>query len=157
MPHPSLASVDASHHGLVLLGFGTTLGVVVQAALLVPSLLRADLHLRFLWQPANEAMRTITRLAGWTFGWVVANQVALVVVLALADGAKVPGAVSAYTYAYTFFQLPYGVVAVSVMTAVTPSLVGPLGHRTTWPASATGWPSGCGGSWPSSSPRRWAC
>ncbi len=122
VPHPSLASVDASHHGLVLLGIGTTLGVVVQAALLVPSLLRADLHLRFLWQPANQAMRTITRLAGWTFGWVVANQVALVVVLALADGAKVPGAVSSYTYAYTFFLLPYGVVAVSVMTAVTPSL-----------------------------------
>ncbi len=67
-------------------------------------------------------MRTITRLAGWTFGWVVANQVALVVVLALADGAKIPGAVSSYTYAYTFFLLPYGVVAVSVMTAVTPSL-----------------------------------
>jgi putative peptidoglycan lipid II flippase len=53
---------------------------------------------------------------------VLANQVALVVMLALADGAKVPGGVSAYTYAYTFFQLPYGVVAVSVMTAVTPSL-----------------------------------
>ena len=122
VPHPSLASVAASHHGLVLLGIGTTLGVVVQAALLIPSLLRADLHLRFLWQPANQAMRRITRLAGWTFGWVVANQVALVVVLALADGAKVPGAVSSYTYAYTFFLLPYGVVAVSVMTAVTPSL-----------------------------------
>ncbi len=122
VPHPSLAAVNASHHGLVLLGIGTTLGVVVQAALLVPSLLRSDLHLRFLWQPANQAMRTITRLAGWTFGWVVANQVALVVVLALADGAKVPGAVSSYTYAYTFFLLPYGVVAVSVMTAVTPSL-----------------------------------
>ncbi len=122
VPHVNLASIDASHHGLVLLGIGTTLGVVVQAALLVPSLLRADLHLRFLWQPANQAMKSITRLAGWTFGWVVANQVALVVVLALADGAKVPGAVSSYTYAYTFFLLPYGVVAVSVMTAVTPSL-----------------------------------
>jgi putative peptidoglycan lipid II flippase len=122
VPHPSLASVDAHHTGLVLLGIGTTLGVVVQAALLVPSLLRADLHVHFLWRPAHEAMRTITRLAGWTFGWVVANQVALVVILALADGVKVPGAVSAYTYAYRFFQLPYGVVAVSVMSAVTPSL-----------------------------------
>ena len=40
-------------------------------------------------------MRRITRLAGWTFGIVLANQVALVVVLALADGARVPGAVSA--------------------------------------------------------------
>ncbi len=120
--HPNLASVYAHHTGLVLLGIGTTLGVVVQAALLIPSLLRADLHIRFRWEPAHEAMRTITRLAGWTFGLVLSNQVALVIILALADGAKVPGAVSAYTYAYAFFQLPYGVVAVSVMTAVTPSL-----------------------------------
>jgi putative peptidoglycan lipid II flippase len=122
VPHPSLASFDAHHAALVLLAAGTTLGVVVQAGLLVPSLLRARLHIHFLWKPAHEAMRTITRLAGWTFGWVVANQVALVVILALADGVKVPGAVSAYTYAYRFFQLPYGIVAVSVMSAVTPSL-----------------------------------
>ncbi len=122
VPSPTLASVYANHRGLTVLAVGTTLGVVVQAALLIPSLLRADLHVRFLWAPAHEAMRTITRLAGWTFGWVVANQVALVVILALADGAKVAGSVSAYTYAYTFFQLPYGVVAVSVMSAVTPSL-----------------------------------
>ncbi len=66
-------------------------------------------------------MRKITHLAGWTFGLVLANQVALVVILALADGSSA-GSVTAYTYAYTFFQLPYGVVAVSVMTAVTPSL-----------------------------------
>ncbi len=122
VPHPSLDSVSTHHSGLVLLGIGTTAGVVVQAALLIPSLVRSDLHVRFLWKPAHEAMRRVTRLAGWTFGWVVANQVALVVMLALADGTKVPGGVSAWTYAYTFFQLPYGVVAVSVMTAVTPSL-----------------------------------
>ena len=122
MPTPDLATIQAHHTALVLLGVGTTLGVVVQGALLVPSLLRSDLHIRFRWQPGHEAMRRITRLAGWTFGIILSNQVALVVVLALADGAKVPGAVSAYTYAYTFFQLPYGVIAVSVMSAVTPSL-----------------------------------
>jgi putative peptidoglycan lipid II flippase len=122
VPYPSLASIQHHHTALVLLGIGTTLGVVVQAALLVPSLLRSDLHIRFRWQPGHEAMRRITRLAGWTFGIVLSNQVALVVVLALADGARIPGAVSAYTYAYTFFQLPYGVIAVSVMSAVTPSL-----------------------------------
>jgi putative peptidoglycan lipid II flippase len=122
VPTPNLATIHAHHAALVLLGVGTTVGVVVQAGLLVPSLLRSDLHIRFRWQPGHEAMRRIARLAGWTFGIVVSNQVALVVVLALADGARVPGAVSAYTYAYTFFQLPYGVIAVSVMSAVTPSL-----------------------------------
>jgi putative peptidoglycan lipid II flippase len=129
VPHPSLDSLDTHHRDLVLLGVGTTLGVVVQAVLLTPSLVRARLHVRFLWRPAHEAMRTITRLAGWTFGWVVANQVALVIILALADGITTPGAVSSYTYAYTFFQLPYGVVAVSVMTAVTPSLAARWAQR----------------------------
>ena len=122
VPNPNLATIETHHTALLILAIGTTLGVVVQALLLIPSLLRADLRVRFRWQPGHEAMRRITRLAGWTFGIVLSNQVALVVVLALADGARVPGAVSAWTYAYTFFQLPYGVIAVSVMSAVTPSL-----------------------------------
>ncbi len=124
VPHPSLATIDAHHSALVVLAAGTTLGVVVQAGLLLPSLRRADLHLRVVWEPMHRAMRTIARLASWTFGFVLANQLALVVILALADGASVPGGVSAYTYAYTFFQLPYGVIAVSIMSAVTPSLAG---------------------------------
>jgi putative peptidoglycan lipid II flippase len=122
VPHPTLASVAHQHGPLVLLGLGTTLGVVVQAALLLPSLRRAHLHIHFRWEPAHQAMKTIVRLAGWTFAFVVSSQIALVVILALADGIRPPGQVSAYTYAYTFFQLPYGVVAVSVMSAVTPSL-----------------------------------
>jgi putative peptidoglycan lipid II flippase len=122
VPHPTLAAVAHQKGPLVLLGLGTTLGVVVQAALLLPSLRRANLHIHFRWEPGHEAMRTIVRLAGWTFAFVVSSQIALVVILALADGVRPPGQVSAYTYAYTFFQLPYGVVAVSVMSAVTPSL-----------------------------------
>ena len=122
VPNPNLATIETHHTALLLLGIGTTLGVVVQGLLLIPSLVRSDLRIRFRWQPAHEAVRRIARLAGWTFGIVLANQLSLVVVLALADGARVPGAVSAWTYAYTFFQLPYGVIAVSVMSAVTPSL-----------------------------------
>ncbi len=115
------AAAVQHHRGLVLLlGLGTTAGVVVQAAVMIPSLRRSGLHLR--WQPrfAHEAVRAVVRLSGWTVGLVIANQTALIVVLALA--ARTRGAVSAYTYAYTFFQLPYGVVAVSIMTATTPAL-----------------------------------
>jgi putative peptidoglycan lipid II flippase len=105
---------------LLLLGLGTTLGVVAQAALMVPSLRRAGL--RLTWRPDfhHEAVRTILRLSGWTLGLVVANQVALLVILTLAG--HVQGAVTAYTNAWTFFQLPYGVVAVSVMAATAPEL-----------------------------------
>lgn len=105
---------------LLLIGVGTTAGVVAQAALMVPSLRRAGL--RLTWKPdfRHEAVRTITRLSGWTFGLVMTNQIALLIILTLAGHAQ--GAVSAYTYAWTFFQLPYGVVAVSVMSATAPKL-----------------------------------
>ena len=117
----SLAGVAAHRGQLLLLGLGTTAGVVAQAGLMVPSLRRAGLHLH--WKPdfRHEAVRTILRLSGWTFGLVVANQIALLVVLALSEKVG-PGAVSAYTYAYIFFQLPYGVVAVSIMSATAPEL-----------------------------------
>jgi len=119
---PSLGGVQLHTSQVVLLGLGTTAGVGVQALLLFPSLGRAGLgHIHWRWEPRNEAVRTMARLGGWTFGFVVANQVALFVVLALA-GSVGPGSVSAYTYAYTFMQMPYAVVAVSVMSAVAPDL-----------------------------------
>jgi len=116
----SIGGLSHDRGQLLLLGLGTTAGVVAQAGLMVPSLRRAGLHLT--WRPDlhHEAVRTIMRLSGWTFGLVAANQVALIVILTLAGHAQ--GAVSAYTYAWTFFQLPYGVVAVSVMSATAPEL-----------------------------------
>ena len=118
---PSLGGVYHHRGQLLLLGLGTTAGVVAQLLALVPSLRRAGLELR--WRPrlGHPAVRTILRLSGWTVGLVVANQVALVVVLALSVRVG-PGAVTAYTYAYTFFQVPYGVVAVSIMSAAAPDL-----------------------------------
>ncbi len=117
----SLADLQR-HQGLImLLGVGTTLGVAVQALALVPALLRSGIRLRFAWRPRDPAIRMILSLSGWTFGFVLANQLAVFVVLALAFHIGA-GAVSAYTYAYTFFQLPFGVIAVSIVNVVTPQL-----------------------------------
>ncbi|HXX89590.1 MAG TPA: murein biosynthesis integral membrane protein MurJ [Acidimicrobiales bacterium] len=124
---PTLAGVAAHKSWLLLLGVGTTLGVMLQAGLLIPSLRRADLHLRFRFDLRHEAVRTIGRLSGWTFGLVLANQVALLVVLAASEHVG-SGALSAYTYAYTFFQLPYAVIAVSVMSATAPELATHWAH-----------------------------
>ncbi|MFZ0665022.1 MAG: murein biosynthesis integral membrane protein MurJ [Acidimicrobiales bacterium] len=134
--HPTLTGLESDRSALILLGLGTSAGVAVQALLLLPSLRRADLHLRFILNFRHEAVETILRLSGWTFGLVVANQLSLLVVLALFD--KIAGGVSAYTYAYTFFQLPYGVVTISVMSAVTPDLAArwarrdPVGFKRRW-------------------------
>ena len=62
------------------------------------------------------------RLSGWTLGYVVVNQVTLFVIISLAFGTPGGAGVSAWTYAYQFFQLPYGVFTVSVMMAFTPEL-----------------------------------
>ena len=120
---PKVASGQGSAGDLVLLGIGTTAGVLLQTLALLPALRGIGLErLRWHWEPRHEAVRTVMRLGGWTFGFVVANQIALYVVLALAVRAGGTGPVSSYTYAYTFLQMPYAVVAVSIMSAVTPGL-----------------------------------
>ncbi len=107
--------------GLVLLiGLGTTAGIASMALALVPAVRRAKVRLRPLFAWRHPAVRKVVRLSGWTFGYVLANQVALLVVLILAFSRE--GEVSAYQYAFIFFQLPHGLFAVSIMTAITPDL-----------------------------------
>ncbi len=119
----SLASVEQHRAQLVLLGLGTSLGVVLQGVALIPSLRQANLRrLRWRWDLHDEALAAVARLGAWTFGFVVANQIALFVVTVLAGEVPGPDPVSSYTYAYAFFQLPYGVIAVTVMSVVAPDL-----------------------------------
>jgi len=104
-----------------VLALGTTAGVAAMAVALMPAIRRAGIVLRWDFRPRHPAVRSVIRLSGWTVGFAVANQAALMVVLTLARGAGT-GAVSAYQYAFIFFQLPYGLIAVSIMTAVLPEL-----------------------------------
>jgi len=122
-PSPTLHSVSMSPSQMAILGAGTTAGVAVQLLLLIPSLARARLgRVRWRFDLKDEAVRAIVHLGSWTFGFVVLNQIALYVVLSLAFSSGGSGPVSSYTYAYAFMQMPYAVVAVSVMSAVTPDL-----------------------------------
>ena len=127
---PSVDQVVDDRTLLWLLGAGTTAGIVVMTVALWPSLRRAGFRWRWRLDLANPAVRTVARLSSWTLGYVIANQVALAVVLALAtkhDNAAV------YLYAFQFFQLPYGLFAVSVMTTFTPELATAASARD-WPA-----------------------
>ena len=119
--HPSI-SYYHTHHGLIIaLGLGTTAGVLAQTVALIPYLSKCGAQIRWVWDPRHESVQQVLSLSGWTFGFVIANQVAFFIVLALATHAN-HSAVTAYSYAYTFFQLPYGIVAVSVMSAIQPEL-----------------------------------
>jgi putative peptidoglycan lipid II flippase len=106
---------------LLLLGLGTTAGVAVMALALVPALRRtgASLRPRFAWRDAG--VRTMVRLSGWTLGYVATNQIAQLFVLVLAKtGGR--GDVTSYVYAFTFYVLPHGLLAVSIMTTISPEL-----------------------------------
>jgi putative peptidoglycan lipid II flippase len=105
---------------VLLVGLGTTAGVVVMALALLPPLGRLHLHLRFLPAWRHPAVLAMLRLSGWTVGYVIANQIALLVVTVLANGTD--GGPFIYISAYAFFQLPHGLFAVSLMTTFTPEM-----------------------------------
>lgn len=121
MHHPTLEGLHRDTGVLVLVSLGTTVGISMQLVALIPSLRSSALRLKWKWAPTHPMVRSLARLSSWTFGIVLGNQVALFVVLTLADGLRA-GSVSAYTYAYTFFQLPFAIIAISVMSALTPEL-----------------------------------
>ncbi len=121
-PTPSVASLVGSHD-LLWLALGTTAGVAVQFVVMWPSLARSDLgRLRLRLDVHDPALRTIGRLGSWTLLVVVANQASLYVLLAFAFGTGGSGPVSAYTYGWSFMQMPYAVVVVSVLGVLTPQL-----------------------------------
>jgi len=118
---PTLGQVDDDTGLLLLLGLGTTAGIAAMTLALWPAIRRAGIRLRFRFDLRHPSVRRVAGLSGWTLGYAACNQVALFAVLALATGEGT-GAVSAYTYAFIFFQLPHGLLAVSIMTTFLPDL-----------------------------------
>lgn len=105
----------------VLLGLGTTLGVVLMALGHVPSLRATGYRLRWHWEPRHPAIRELVKLSTWTFGYVIANMVALQFVIWASS--RIDGDYAVYSLAYsTFFLLPHGVFAVSIMSGIQPEL-----------------------------------
>ncbi len=111
---------------VLLLGLGTTAGIAAVALALVPAVVRAGARMRFLLDVRHAAVATMARLSGWTVGYVIANQVALWVVLVLANGLD--GGPFLYLSAYAFFQLPHGLLAVSLMTTIAPEMASAAGR-----------------------------
>jgi putative peptidoglycan lipid II flippase len=115
-----LARVRNDNSLMLLLGVGTTLGIIAMAAVLMPALRRARVRLSPVFAWRDPTVITMLRLSGWTVGYVVANEIAQVFVLVLAYPHA--GYASAYLYAFTFYQVPQGLLAVSIMTTMTPEL-----------------------------------
>jgi putative peptidoglycan lipid II flippase len=103
-----------------VLAVGTTLGVVAMTVALWPSLrsLGYRLHVRFDWR--HEAVRHLVRLATWVALYVAANQLAYVAIIVLNN--RFDAGPQIYTTAFTVFLLPHAIFAVSIFTALLPSM-----------------------------------
>jgi putative peptidoglycan lipid II flippase len=103
-----------------VLAVGTTLGVFAMSVALWPALRRLGFRFRWTFDLRDPGFRSIVRLSGWALVYVVVNQLGLIVVIVLATSAQ--GGYTAYSAAFVFFQLPYAIFAVSIMTALLPAL-----------------------------------
>jgi putative peptidoglycan lipid II flippase len=100
----------------LILGLGTTLGVVAMTLCLVPQLRSIGWRFRFQWRPKDEAVRKGARLGAWALGYAGGYQAGLIVVLALAN--RIEGGVAAYQWAYTFFYLPHALFGVPIFAVL---------------------------------------
>jgi putative peptidoglycan lipid II flippase len=126
---PQLADIFDSPLLFWLITLGATGGIALQAWVLLPALRNAGIHLRFRPNFRHPAVRTMARLSMWTFGYVVTNQVTLVVIKNLARPGS--GDLDAYSKAYTFFLLPHGLLAISIATTFVPELARMVANRDT--------------------------
>ncbi|WP_304455664.1 murein biosynthesis integral membrane protein MurJ [Nocardiopsis sp. YSL2] len=116
---------------LMLLGLGTALGQVVQAAVLVWALGAAG----FRWRPRMDlrgsGLGEAAGAASWMMLYIVVAQVGALVSTNVATragsmaaelGFETGSGIAAYKFASMLFQLPYAIIAVSVITALLPRM-----------------------------------
>ncbi|TCK20459.1 murein biosynthesis integral membrane protein MurJ [Pseudonocardia endophytica] len=120
---PGEISTDPVRMGdpkLLVLGLGTTIGIVVQAVVLLPSMRRIGFRYRPLWG-WDPRLSTAGGMALWIVGYVLAGQAGYIVTTRVAAGADA-GSVSTYSNAWLLLQVPYGVIGVSLLTALMPRM-----------------------------------
>lgn len=124
---PSLTDVITDDRLRWTLGLGATGGIAVMAIALLPSLRSVGVPLRFTFQPKHPAVQRLRSLSGWALGYVVANQVAILVIQYLVRPGN--GDQDAYTRAFTLFVLPHGLLGVSIATTFLPGMSSAIGQR----------------------------
>ena len=112
-----------------LLGWGTTLGVVIQALILIPVVKRSGIQIRPML--GVQGLGKSFGLAGWTLVYVLISQLGYLVTVNVATSAAVRSAKAGittgvgftpYTSAYYIMLLPYSIVTISIVTALLPHL-----------------------------------
>jgi len=124
-----LAVGNISDGQIQFLGWGTTLGIVVQALILIPVVKRSGIRLRPIFGVAG--LGKSFSLAGWTLVYVLISQLGYLITVNVATSAAVRSAQAGittgvgftpFTSAYYIMLLPYSVVTISIVTALLPHL-----------------------------------
>ncbi|NYD38301.1 murein biosynthesis integral membrane protein MurJ [Actinomycetospora corticicola] len=117
---PSPPGDGISTTQLLVVGVGSTLGIVLQAAVMLPAMRRTGFHWRwrFGW---DQRLSAFGGLAAWVVGYVVVSQIGLTVITRVAFAADAGGP-AIYSYAWLLIQVPYGVLGVSLLTALMPRM-----------------------------------
>src|SRR6185312_13883371 len=107
---------------ILVIGIGTTLGIAAQALVLVPALRRSGFRWqwRFRARPGeSNRLKEIGSLATWVFAYVVVSQVGVSVIQRVGNSN---GGFTVFTNADLLFQMPYGILVVSLLTAIMPRM-----------------------------------
>ena len=116
----SIDPVEMGNAKLLVLGIGTTLGVVAQAGVLLYSLHRHRVDLRPLWG-IDDRLKKFGTMAVAMMLYVLISQIGLIVGNEIASHAAASGP-AIYNYAWLLLQLPFGMIGVTVLTVVMPRL-----------------------------------
>ncbi|WP_167148943.1 lipid II flippase MurJ [Actinomyces sp. ZJ308] len=120
----TLADGEDTASGLALnvLGWGTTLGVAALSLPLLWPVHRLGLGLRPTLRLGGSQARRALRLGGAGVWTILAQQLSVLAVLALARWGGNTGTAAVYQYTQAVYVLPYAVLAVPVATVLYPRL-----------------------------------
>ncbi|MGX7682073.1 murein biosynthesis integral membrane protein MurJ [Jatrophihabitans sp. DSM 45814] len=107
---------------ILVLGVGTTLGIVAQSLILIIPLRRTGFRWRWRFRASPNEVGRIAEfrtLTLWVLGYVAVSQLGVVAINRVANSH---GAVQIFAQADLLFQVPYGIVGVSLLTALMPRM-----------------------------------
>ena len=105
---------------LLVLGLGTTAGIIAQAMVQLPGLRRAGFHFGWRWG-WDRRLTQAGGMAAWFVLYVLVGQLGFVITTRAAAQGD-PGGVVIYSLVWLLLQLPYGVLGYSLLTAIMPRM-----------------------------------
>lgn len=114
------AAVEVLDTHVLLLGLGTTAGVVCQALIMIPYLRRAGISIRPLWGIDNR-LKQFGGMGLAIIVYVAISQLGYVITTRIASGVD-DAALTIYQQHWQLLQMPYGIIGVALLTAIMPRL-----------------------------------